>query len=129
MLKRLQTLDASGADPVPGAPQAARDDLSRKVFGLLGIPVDAVDFPSLLRSVDGAAAARSPFLISTPNVNFLVRSQADSDVRGPLGDVPVSTIVATWGAGSPAGRGPTDPSATTCIPSQPDLASAGSMSV
>lgn len=57
------------------------DDLSRNVFGLMGIPVDAMDFRSLLTSIEYAADAKSPFLISTPNVNFLVKSQANSNFR------------------------------------------------
>ena len=78
--------------PVPSAPKLAADaqvqsapvvseDLSRNVFGLLGIPVDAIDFPILLRSIDVAANARLPFLISTPNVNFLVKSQSSDSFR------------------------------------------------
>lgn len=61
--------------------RASPDDLSRNVFGLLGIPVDAVDFPSLLQLMDLATNAGSPFLISTPNVNFLVKSQGNRTFR------------------------------------------------
>jgi N-acetylglucosaminyldiphosphoundecaprenol N-acetyl-beta-D-mannosaminyltransferase len=57
------------------------DDLSRDVFGLLGIPIDALDFPTLLRSMELARNAGSPFLISTPNVNFLIKSQSSSEFR------------------------------------------------
>src|SRR5262245_51014270 len=60
---------------------AVPDDLSRNVFGLLGIPVDALDFPSLLRAMDLATNAGSPFLISTPNVNFLVKGQINGTFR------------------------------------------------
>jgi N-acetylglucosaminyldiphosphoundecaprenol N-acetyl-beta-D-mannosaminyltransferase len=57
------------------------DDLSRDVYCVLGIPVDAIDMPSLLQSVEQAAAHKFPFLISTPNLNFLVTSQLDAEFR------------------------------------------------
>jgi N-acetylglucosaminyldiphosphoundecaprenol N-acetyl-beta-D-mannosaminyltransferase len=71
---------SSGAFAATGIP----DDLSRNVFGLLGIPLDAIDFAALLGSVDGAAGTISPFLISTPNVNFLIKSQGNSQFRESL---------------------------------------------
>jgi N-acetylglucosaminyldiphosphoundecaprenol N-acetyl-beta-D-mannosaminyltransferase len=66
------------------AATAIADDLSRNVFGLLGIPLDAIDFAALLGSVDGAAGTISPFLISTPNVNFLIKSHRDREFRESL---------------------------------------------
>ena len=60
---------------------AGTDDLSRNVFGLLGLPVDAIDFATLLQRMDFAAGNASPFLISTPNVNFLVNSQHNPEFR------------------------------------------------
>ena len=60
---------------------SAADELSRKVYGLLGIPVDALDFPSLLQSMELARNDGAPFLISTPNVNFLVKSQSNAAFR------------------------------------------------
>jgi len=65
------------------APKTAKhsDDLSRNVFGLLGLPVDAIDFATLLHSIDEAVGNASPFLVSTPNVNFLVKSQHNREFR------------------------------------------------
>lgn len=57
------------------------DDLSRNVFGLLGLPVDALNFATLLQAMETAADEAAPFLISTPNVNFLVKSQQNSEFR------------------------------------------------
>jgi N-acetylglucosaminyldiphosphoundecaprenol N-acetyl-beta-D-mannosaminyltransferase len=61
VLKKLHAVrtppDASVYPERPADPQSAcgfPDDLSRDVFGLLGIPVDALDFPSLLRSMNQA---------------------------------------------------------------------------
>jgi N-acetylglucosaminyldiphosphoundecaprenol N-acetyl-beta-D-mannosaminyltransferase len=66
-----------------GAPNTAKrsDDLSRNVFGLLGLPIDAIDFATLLHSIDTAVGNASPFLVSTPNVNFLVKSQHNREFR------------------------------------------------
>ena len=60
------------------------DDLSREVYCILGIPVDAIDMPTALRAVENAAAADKPFLISTPNLNYLVTSQLDPEFRETL---------------------------------------------
>ena len=57
------------------------DDLSRAVYGLLGIPVDAIDFSTLLNSIGTAVDGAVPYLISTPNVNFLVKSQQNIEFR------------------------------------------------
>ena len=83
MLKALRASPASSDFSDRSARTEVRipDDLSRNVFGLLGIPVDALDFPSLLRLMDHATRTRSPFLISTPNVNFLVKSQSNPTFR------------------------------------------------
>ena len=64
-----------------GEGSTAGDDLARDVYGLLGISLDAVNFPGLLRAVEEAVAQASPFLISTPNVNFLINSQANPGFR------------------------------------------------
>lgn len=58
-------------------------DLDRKVFCLLGIPVDVVGMEDL---VDAIVNARDPkaALISTPNLNFLVSSQTDPHFRDVL---------------------------------------------
>ena len=85
MLKTLRappaSSDPAGQTAEPRAASAVADELSRNVYGLLGIPVDALDFPSLLRSMELARNAGAPFLISTPNVNFLVKSQINGEFR------------------------------------------------
>ena len=60
------------------------DDFSREVYGVLGIPVDVIDMPMALRKIAAAATGRSPFLLSTPNLNFLVTSQHDPEFRESL---------------------------------------------
>jgi len=78
-----RTIVPSNSDLQSGydASAVAADDLSRNVFGILGIPVDAIDFAALLNSISIAAKTESPFLISTPNVNFLVKSQQNLRFR------------------------------------------------
>lgn len=51
---------------------------------MLGVPVDAIDMETVLRRLEAAAAAETPFLLSTPNLNFLVLSQADDEFRTSL---------------------------------------------
>jgi N-acetylglucosaminyldiphosphoundecaprenol N-acetyl-beta-D-mannosaminyltransferase len=73
-----------GASPGSVVNGATPDDLSREVYCILGIPVDAIEMPEVLRCIETATAARAPFLISTPNLNFLVNSQSDSEFRESL---------------------------------------------
>jgi N-acetylglucosaminyldiphosphoundecaprenol N-acetyl-beta-D-mannosaminyltransferase len=78
---------AAPATPCPETERSApailarKDDLSRNVFGLLGLPVDAIDFSTLLQCMETAVGNAAPFLISTPNVNFLVKSQHNGEFR------------------------------------------------
>ena len=51
------------------------DALSREVYCILGIPVDAVEMPAVLYRIKSAAAVPAPFLLSTPNLNFLIQSR------------------------------------------------------
>jgi N-acetylglucosaminyldiphosphoundecaprenol N-acetyl-beta-D-mannosaminyltransferase len=67
---------------VAGVSQA--DDLSREVYCILGMPIDAVEMPTVLQRIKAAAATAAPFIISTPNLNFLVNSQVDPDFRDTL---------------------------------------------
>ena len=60
------------------------DDFAREVYGVMGIPIDAVDMASVLRRIGSAAITRQPFLISTANLNFLVNSRADAEFRESL---------------------------------------------
>jgi N-acetylglucosaminyldiphosphoundecaprenol N-acetyl-beta-D-mannosaminyltransferase len=62
----------------------AQDDFSRGVFGILGIPFDALDLATLLKSIGAAANGGVPFLVSTPNVNFLMASRSNSEFRESL---------------------------------------------
>lgn len=83
---RFGSLDAPGVRKRPQAVEPAEyyGNATRNVYGLLGLPVDAVDFEALIAAMDAAAARREPFLISTLNVNFLIKSQENADFRDSL---------------------------------------------
>ena len=57
------------------------DDLSRKVYCVLGIPIDLIDMPNLLHAVEDAAANKYCFFVSTPNLHYLVNSRFDRAFR------------------------------------------------
>jgi N-acetylglucosaminyldiphosphoundecaprenol N-acetyl-beta-D-mannosaminyltransferase len=60
------------------------DDLSREVYCILGVPIDAIEMPGIMQRIEMAAADGKPFVISTPNLNFLVSSQAHLEFRESL---------------------------------------------
>ncbi len=80
-LVSVQPYSRARAHPIE---TAFSDDLSRQVFGLLGVPVDAINFPQLLHLIEAKAPGDAGFLISTPNVNFMVKSQGNGAFRESL---------------------------------------------
>jgi N-acetylglucosaminyldiphosphoundecaprenol N-acetyl-beta-D-mannosaminyltransferase len=81
---RAATEELLQSDTVLVTSSAAPDDLSREVYCILGMPVDAIGMHAALCRIESAAAGRTPFLVSTPNLNFLVNSQLDRDFRESL---------------------------------------------
>jgi N-acetylglucosaminyldiphosphoundecaprenol N-acetyl-beta-D-mannosaminyltransferase len=65
---------------------ASQSDLTRSVYCILGMPIDAINMATVVHRVEAAAADRSVFLISTPNLNFLVSSLSDPEFRESLLD-------------------------------------------
>jgi N-acetylglucosaminyldiphosphoundecaprenol N-acetyl-beta-D-mannosaminyltransferase len=61
-----------------------RDDLSREVYCILGMPIDVIDMSGVLHRIDSAAASASRLFLSTPNLNFLVNCQLDMEFRESL---------------------------------------------
>jgi N-acetylglucosaminyldiphosphoundecaprenol N-acetyl-beta-D-mannosaminyltransferase len=61
-------------------------DLLRSVYCILGMPIDAINLETIVRRIEAAAAKRANFLISTPNLNFLVSSLSDPEFRESLLD-------------------------------------------
>src|SRR5262245_27392921 len=60
------------------------DDLGREVYCVLGMPIDAVAMTTALARIDAAAVNATPYLISTPNLHFLVSSLTDEEFRESL---------------------------------------------
>jgi N-acetylglucosaminyldiphosphoundecaprenol N-acetyl-beta-D-mannosaminyltransferase len=81
-LDSLMSSDGISVDAV--VPRDSPDSLSREVYCILGMPVDAIAMPQVLRHIETAAARKMPFVISTPNVNFLVHSQSDAEFMESL---------------------------------------------
>jgi N-acetylglucosaminyldiphosphoundecaprenol N-acetyl-beta-D-mannosaminyltransferase len=68
----------------PGPRAVLPDDLSRDVYCVLGMPIDAVDMPTVLHRVGAAAQSDAPFLVSTANLNFLTSSLRSEEFRDSL---------------------------------------------
>ena len=75
-------LIAQTAAAVPAAQEL--DELCRQVYCVLGIPIDVIEMPEVLRAIETAAKSANAFVISTPNLNFLVNSQDDVLFRESL---------------------------------------------
>ena len=82
---------ASATCDLTAATTRTSDDFSRKVYCVLGIPIDAIDMSAALRTVKAAARGSEPFLLSTANLNFLVTSRSDSEFRESLLDSDLCT--------------------------------------
>jgi N-acetylglucosaminyldiphosphoundecaprenol N-acetyl-beta-D-mannosaminyltransferase len=59
----------------------SQSNLARSVYCILGIPIDAIGLTTVAHRIEAAATQRSPLLISTPNLNFLVSSLSDPEFR------------------------------------------------
>ena len=64
--------------------RAQPDDLSREVYCILGMPIDAIEMGAVVHRIEAAAGTGAAFVISTPNLNFLVNSQIDAEFRETL---------------------------------------------
>lgn len=60
------------------------DALAREVYCILGVPIDVVSMADILRAIDSAALSATPYLISTPNLNFLISSRSNVEFRESL---------------------------------------------
>jgi N-acetylglucosaminyldiphosphoundecaprenol N-acetyl-beta-D-mannosaminyltransferase len=71
----------------PAAPvNSCGFDLRRRVYCVLGIAVDVIDIGTTIARIERAARLGSPFLIATPNLNFLVQSRTDQDFKETILD-------------------------------------------
>ena len=65
-------------------PDSVGHELTREVYWVLGIPIDAVDMKTVLRKIEAAVANSVPFFLSTANLNFLIASKSDAEFRSSL---------------------------------------------
>jgi N-acetylglucosaminyldiphosphoundecaprenol N-acetyl-beta-D-mannosaminyltransferase len=68
------------------ADMVSQSSLTRPVYCVLGIPIDAVDMTTVVRKIEAATAKHAAFLLSTPNLNFLVSSLSDPEFKQSLLD-------------------------------------------
>lgn len=66
------------------ADRVVPDDLSREVYCVLGVPLDAVGMQATLLRIEAAARRKTSFMISTPNLNHFVLSRSDREFRESL---------------------------------------------
>lgn len=59
-------------------------DFSREVHCILGMPFDAVNFSVAEQRIRAAAANRTPYFFSTPNLNFLIGCRTDIQFRNSV---------------------------------------------
>ena len=78
----LSVKSAIAVKSISSIPRA--DDLAREVYCILGVPIDAVEMPEVLRRIEVAAADTKAFVLSTPNLNFLISSRSDPEFRESL---------------------------------------------
>jgi N-acetylglucosaminyldiphosphoundecaprenol N-acetyl-beta-D-mannosaminyltransferase len=62
----------------------SQSSLTRSVYCILGLPIDAIDLATVAYQAEAATAKRETLLVSTPNLNFLVNSLSDSEFRESL---------------------------------------------
>jgi len=62
-------------------PDPGYDDLHREVYCVLGMPIDAIEMPAVLRRIEAAVCRKLPFVLSTPNTNFLISFHKDLEFR------------------------------------------------
>jgi N-acetylglucosaminyldiphosphoundecaprenol N-acetyl-beta-D-mannosaminyltransferase len=60
------------------------DDFARKVYCILGVPIDEIGMAGLVSRIHQAASTRRRLFISTPNLNYLMLSQRDPAFRHSL---------------------------------------------
>ena len=86
-------------DPGSVVNSARPNDLTREVYGVMGVPVDVTDMDTALKRVSAAAARAEPFNIATVNLNYLVTSRSDKKFREFLSASDLSTadsITIVW---------------------------------
>ena len=61
-----------------------KDDLSRQVWCLMGLPIDAVSMGETVEKVDSAIRERKKLFLTTPNLNFVIGCRNDEAFRNSV---------------------------------------------
>lgn len=76
--------EARAAEFDPFTPLERYTDFQRPVYLLLGLPFDAIDMATAVDQVATAARSGRRFLLSTPNLNWLITCQRDEAFRNSV---------------------------------------------
>jgi N-acetylglucosaminyldiphosphoundecaprenol N-acetyl-beta-D-mannosaminyltransferase len=76
------TSNSAGVENATGATQP--DALTREVYCIFGMPIDAIEMPTVLQRIKAAVSAAKPFVISTPNLDFLINCRDNPIFRESL---------------------------------------------
>ncbi len=76
--------EARAAEFDPFTPLERDTDFQRPVYLLLGLPFDAIDMATAVDQVATAARSGRRFLLSTPNLNWLITCQRDEAFRNSV---------------------------------------------
>jgi N-acetylglucosaminyldiphosphoundecaprenol N-acetyl-beta-D-mannosaminyltransferase len=61
-----------------------KDDLSREVWCLMGLPIDAVSMSQTVEKIDSAIRERKQLFLTTPNLNFVIGCRSDEKFRNSV---------------------------------------------
>lgn len=68
-------------DSHDNASATTTDNLSRQVYCILGMPLDSFDMEGALETANAATLQDKPYLLSTPNLNFLINTLRNRNFR------------------------------------------------
>ncbi len=68
-------------DPCGNVEHVTNNDIDRDVYCLLGLVFDSVGIKRAAGVLHSAASQGTPYLLSTPNINFMVNSQRNREFR------------------------------------------------
>ncbi len=66
--------------------------IARDVWCILGLPFDSINMKSAIDKVHFSATNKRPCFISTPNLNFLIESQKDTEFRNSVINSDLSVV-------------------------------------
>lgn len=86
----VRVAEAQGANMGSDVRLLARDDFDRDVWCVLGAPIDMVDLPGAVTTLEASVRDGERLSFVTPNVNWLVRALNDPEARAQMIDADLS---------------------------------------